>query len=42
MHTNRKRLETIMRKGTKRATSIDMLFDVALVRTWLDVIYQVY
>lgn len=30
-----------MRKYTKRAPSIDMLVDGALVRTWLDIIYQV-
>ena len=33
---------TSIRKYRKRATSIDMLIDVALVRTWLDIIYQVY
>ena len=35
MHTNHHRLETIMRKYTKRATSIDMLFDVALKGTFV-------
>ena len=35
MHTNRHRLETIIRKCTKKATSIDMLFDVALKGTFI-------
>lgn len=40
MHTNRHRLETIMRKCAKRATSIDMLLDVALKGTFIMFLYM--
>ena len=39
---NLTKILTSIRKYRKRATSTDMLIDVALVRTWLDIIYQVY
>lgn len=39
---NLTKILTSIRKYRKRATSIGKLVDVTLVRTWLDIIYQVY